>query len=92
MDTDTRTDLEAFRHFLDEQVRNGGRSLSPEDCLELWRAQHPTPDELEESVRAVKGALADMEAGDRGRPLADVVDEIRRKHNLPAGSLPPQEA
>ncbi len=91
MDTETQTQLEAFHRFVDEQLRNGGRNLSPEECLELWRAQHPTPEALEESLRAVQQSLADMEAGDKGRPLDEVVDEIRRKHNLPQGTLPPQD-
>lgn len=31
-------------------------------------------------LAAVNQAIADMEAGDTGRPLTDVATEIRRKH------------
>ena len=89
MDTETQTQLEAFHRFVDEQLRNGGKNLSPEECLELWRAQHPTPEELEESLRAVQQSLADMEAGDRGCSRDEVVDEIRRKHDLRGPGPPP---
>ena len=27
--------------FLGEQLTNGGNSLTPEECLVLWRARHP---------------------------------------------------
>ena len=92
MDTETQTQLEAFHRFVDEQLQNGGKNLSPEECLELWRAQHPAPEALKESLRAVQQSLADTEAGDKGRPLDEVVDEVRRKHGLPQGTLPPQDA
>ncbi len=91
MDTKTQTQLELFHRFVNEHLRNGGKNLSPEECLEFWRAQHPAPEELEESVGAIRRSLADMEAGDTGRPLEEVVDEIRRKHDLPQGTLPPQD-
>lgn len=61
------TEIEQFRDFIDEQVKNGHANLSPEEVLDLWRCQHPMPEELQESVAAVKTALRDMEAGDRCR-------------------------
>jgi hypothetical protein len=41
-------------------------------------------EELRASIAAIKEALADMEAGDVGRPVHDVVDELRKKHGLPS--------
>ncbi len=37
----------------------------------------------DEDVTAVKQAIADMEAGDRGKPFDEFVEEFRRKHNIP---------
>jgi hypothetical protein len=43
----------------------------------------PDPDELRASVAEVWEALADMAAGDWGRPADEVIEEVRRKYNLP---------
>ena len=37
----------------------------------------------DEDVAAVKEAIADMEAGDRGKPFDEFVEQFRRKHNIP---------
>jgi putative addiction module CopG family antidote len=37
----------------------------------------------DEDVAAVKEAIADMEAGDRGKPFDEFVDEFRRAHQIP---------
>jgi len=37
----------------------------------------------EEDVAAVELAIADMEAGDRGKPFDEFVEEFRRKHKIP---------
>jgi hypothetical protein len=41
-----------------------------------------SPEELEESVAAIREAIADMEAGDRGVPFDEFVAAFRKKHNL----------
>ena len=38
------SELESFHNFLGTQLATGDSALSPEECLDLWRAQHP-PDE-----------------------------------------------
>jgi hypothetical protein len=68
---------------LGEQISNRDSDLTPEECLQLWRAENPTPTELHKSVAAVKEALADMEAGDTGKPFDEFVEEFRTKHNIP---------
>jgi hypothetical protein len=84
MTTPFSADAEAFHQFLGAQLQVGGREKSPEEILAQWRAEHPSPDELRDSVAAIREVLADMEAGDRGRPLQDVIDDIRGKLQLPA--------
>lgn len=67
-------ELESFRRFVDQQIEGGHADRSPEEMVELWRQQQ----ELSESVAAVREALADMEAGDPGQPLAELVQRFRR--------------
>ena len=72
-------ELEAFHRFLADQITNGGPALTPEDCLELWRAQNPHDEEFRADVQAVKEALDDMEGGDVGMPLAEFLAGVRGK-------------
>jgi hypothetical protein len=77
------TELEQFRQFLDEQMDNGGARLSPEEALDLFRSKHPFSEELAATRIAIQEAIAEMEAGDRGRPARDVIREARQKHGIP---------
>ena len=72
MTTKTQTELERFHQFVGETLQDGNAKLSPEQALALWR-------ERRESVKAIQKALDDMEADDSGRPLDEVVVEIRRE-------------
>jgi predicted transcriptional regulator len=82
MATGLRDDLHAFRAFIDEQLANGGTTLTPAEALELWELQNPSEDEEQETVEAIRRGLADVEAG-RVRPAREALAELRRKHNLP---------
>jgi hypothetical protein len=84
MQPDTPDVLRQFHEFLGEMLSNGQRQLSPEEALDQWRVLHPHPDELVDSVNAVRQALADMALGDKGRPLDDVIADLRARHNLPS--------
>ena len=75
-------ELESFHRFLGEQLANGGSSLTPEECLEPWRAENPVGEELRASVQAIQEALADMEAGDTGQLLEPFLAEFRQRNNL----------
>ena len=80
MSLDLALELREFHSFVQEKLGSGEvRELTPEDVLAEWRELHPTPGELTESVAAVRHALADMQAGDRGRPAEDVVADLRRR-------------
>jgi hypothetical protein len=68
MATDATHELESLHRFVGHQLSNGRRGLSPEECLDLWRAVHPDEGGLEVDDEALKEALAEMEAGDTGQP------------------------
>jgi hypothetical protein len=78
----TQNDLREFHDFVGEKLNNGGADLTAEEVLDQWRELHPNPDELAESVGAVREALTDMANGDQGRPLETVLAELRSRHNL----------
>jgi hypothetical protein len=40
-------ELQDFHRFLGDRIANGGTEATPEECLDLWRADHPRDDELE---------------------------------------------
>jgi hypothetical protein len=48
----------------------------------LWRAKHPAPAELAESVAAIRAACAEMEAGDNGRPARPALRESCQRLGL----------
>jgi hypothetical protein len=79
MATELRTELQEFQEFVTDQLRNGGAELTPEEVLGEYRMFHPTPEQHAANVEAVKEALRDMENGDRGRPVEDVLRELREE-------------
>ena len=72
-------DLRDFHRFLGDQLAHGGTETTPEECLDLWRAEHPRNDELAADVQAVREALADREAGDSGQPIEEFLAEYRAR-------------
>jgi hypothetical protein len=81
MGTTAETDLREFVEFACEQVNNGGSELTPEEVLDLWRAEHPMPAELVESVAAIERALAQAERGE-GLSLEEFDRQFRARHGI----------
>ena len=79
-------ELREFHHFLGEKLGKGPCSLSPEEVLHQWRQLRPDPQTLEEDLAAIQEALDDMSNGDKGKPLDDVLTEIRSKFGLSSRS------
>jgi hypothetical protein len=79
----TTSDLADFHSFLGDMLKCRDRALSPEEVLQLWRAEHPVTKDFEETVEALREALDDLEAGEVGRPFAEFDAEFRAEHNLP---------
>jgi hypothetical protein len=78
------SDAEAFYGSLGERLASGGRELPPEEMLRAWRLR--ADPEYAATVKAVREALADMANGDTGKPLEQVVRDLRERHDLPADS------
>jgi hypothetical protein len=83
MNSQTSDELREFYEFLRAKLGNGVVDLSPEQVLDEWRDLHPDQEGLLESISAVRQALADMAAGDKGRSLDVVLAELRMRYRLP---------
>lgn len=73
--------LDAFQQFAVQKV-DAGEAQSLEELFDLWRLEHPTPEEQAEIHDAIRQGLADIKAG-RYRPADAVMRELRDKYNLP---------
>jgi hypothetical protein len=51
--------------------------------LDLWRINHPAPEEAAEIDAIIREGIADIKAG-RGRTAEVAMAELRRKYNLSA--------
>jgi hypothetical protein len=82
MTTSLSNELEEFHRFVADKLANGHGNLSPEEVVDQWRDLHPVPESLADDVAAVREALADMAAGERGVPFEDFDREFRARHDL----------
>ena len=76
-------ELQQFYQFIGCQLEQDPVGMSPEECLDIWRVQHPSPEELADSVAAIRTALEEARRGE-GQPADEVIAELRADLNLPA--------
>lgn len=82
MSSSTARELEQFHEFVGHQLKNGEFDISPEECLDSWRAEHPSPDDVVASVAAITSALAESARGE-SQPAAEVIAALRAEFELP---------
>ncbi|MGQ0634469.1 MAG: hypothetical protein ACT4QC_07660 [Planctomycetaceae bacterium] len=82
MSLSIETELARFERFVSECVEGDKANLSPEETLDLWRAENPHPDDAAETILAIRQALNDIAAGERGVPLEEFDVRFRQKHGL----------
>jgi hypothetical protein len=80
----TQQDVRDFAQFAERQL-SSGRELPIDELFDMWRAAHPPADELAESVAAVKAALGDMEAGDKGVAVGEHLAGLRDRFGFLQG-------
>jgi hypothetical protein len=85
MSTDAYQELQSFHQFIGAQLNSGGRCLSPEEAVEAWRLENRTAEEYAADVQAIREALEDMDAGDKGIPWDEFDRDFRKRHNLDGG-------
>ena len=57
--------------------------MTPENPLDVWHSQNPPATDFDDTVAAVREALADMEAGDAGTPFEEFDRDFRLRHGMP---------
>jgi hypothetical protein len=78
----TLDELHRFHRFAEEKLSNGGSDLTLEQLVDLWNIENPSPEALREDVLAVKAALRDLDNGDRGIPVEELIQKMRDKYGL----------
>lgn len=76
------SDLELFHQFVEQQLARGVEGLSPEDCLDQWRENHPLPAELAEGLAAIEEGVAQARRGE-GTPLDEFTRRFREAKGIP---------
>lgn len=80
----TQHDVREFAQFAERQL-SSGPELTIDELFDMWRAAHPPAEDLVESVAAVKAALVDMEAGDKGVSADERLAGLRSRFSFPHG-------
>lgn len=80
----TQEQIDSFHRFASEQIQSGGKDRTVDELYDQWRFENQSPEEFEENVAAVQGAIDDMMAGDEGRDAGSLIAEVRSEYNLPA--------
>jgi len=81
MPTSTQ-ELQSFQKYAAARIQNGGAKLELDELLDEWKHQNPDPLKLQEDALAVKTSLLDIERGETGTPVDDVIADIRAKYKL----------
>lgn len=82
MATQGNSELALFHQFVG-QVLSSTPDMTPEEAMDLWRASHPHDDDFEDTVLALKEALAELEAGEKGVPAEEFLREFRARRGIP---------
>jgi hypothetical protein len=79
----TQEQIESFYRFATEQLANGDADKSVDDLYDQWRYETELSENMAENVAAVQASIDDMNNGETGRDVCDVIGEMREKFNLP---------
>jgi hypothetical protein len=80
MSIDPNRELARFQQFIAAHL-NQGEALSPEEALDLWRAENPLSNELDSTVQALREALDEMDSVE-GTALDEFDRAFRKRHGL----------
>ena len=79
------SELYQFSEFLAGKLANGGAELTPEQCLEMWRLENPSPSGYAASVKSIQSAINEMESGHGSLDGQELHARLRSKYS-PADS------
>jgi hypothetical protein len=72
------SDLRNFEEFAKNKIANSGDTLQLDDLFEEWRLLNPLDDLKRADLLAIKSAIRDMNDGDLGLPVDEVLMEASR--------------
>lgn len=78
----TQDQIDSFHRFATEQLQLTGKDQTVDELYDRWRLKNLSPDEVDQNVAAIQGAINDMNNGDSGRDADEVIAETRSKYNL----------
>jgi len=70
-----------FSQFVTGKLQSGGAELTPEECLELWRLQHPTSVQYIQNVQTIQAAIDEWENGNPGISADELHSRLRSKYS-----------
>ena len=74
MSTNTGREIETFYTFLGQQIQEGALDMSPEDCVEAFRAHQRDLDWLRNQIKPA------LDRCDRGEPATPFdADDVKRR-------------
>ena len=73
------SELFHFSEFLAGKLQSGSSDLTPEQCLELWRLEHPAA--YRKSVDSIQGAIDEMESGSGSIDGRELHAQLRAKYS-----------
>ena len=74
------SELFLFSEFVAGKLRSDSE-MTPEQCLQLWRAEYPTSSEYEENVRVIQGAIDEMQDGGNSVDGDELHSQLRSKYS-----------
>lgn len=80
----TTEELDRFAEFARQRLGNGGSGLSLDELFDLWRSENPSDELYAENVAAVNAAIQDFRNGDRGTPVGEHSELLRREFGIPS--------
>lgn len=78
----TIAQVDSFHRFAITRLSVVGNDYSMDELLELWRLEHLSPEELAESVAALKSAFAELDNEDAWVDVDDHLAELRSKYGF----------
>ena len=75
----TQDEVHEFATFALQRIHDGDAELSMDELYDMWRHQNPDPAVHAENLAAVRAAIEDFKAGDRGQPAGPLTRELRDK-------------
>jgi hypothetical protein len=80
--TTIEQELDSFTEFAKARISDRGATLSLDELFDIWRSENPSDELRAENAAAVNAAIRDFQNGDRGTPVGEHSDQLRREFGI----------